>query len=169
MSGRPWLASTKSGDLLLETASLSVVLRLVNDFATRLIFTFGYFARNAALRRLTCAAWPPRTSWSQTVSVTLPALATSTLAEFFLASSAFLVLSPESPPGVPQPASTASAARSAIHRAVMSVSPFRSPAAGGRAPYLRPTAVRVSRPRPHRAARGRTASRTAPTSTPPTR
>ncbi len=78
---------------------MSVVLRSVNDFATRLIFTFGYFARNASLRRLICAAWPPRTSWSQIVSVTSPALATSILAEFFFASSAFLVLSPESPPG----------------------------------------------------------------------
>src|SRR5215212_9877094 len=153
MSGRPWLASTTSGALLLDTASLSVVLRLVNDFATRLIFTFGYFPRNAALRRLICAAWPPRTSWSQTVSVTLPALATSILAEFFLAWSAFLVLSPESPPGVPQPASRASAARSPIHRAVMSVSPFRGSAAGGRAPYLRPTAVRMSRRRPPRSGR----------------
>ena len=81
----------------------------MNDFATRLIFTFGYFARNAALRRLICAAWPPRTSWSQIVSVTSPALATSTLAEFFFASSAFLVLSAESPPGVPQPATRAAA------------------------------------------------------------
>ena len=107
MIGRPWLASTMSGALLPETASLSVVWRSVNDFATRLIFTFGYFARNAALRRLICAAWPPRTSWSQIVSVTSPALATSILAEFFFASSAFLVLSPESPPGVPQPATSA--------------------------------------------------------------
>src|SRR4051794_6910836 len=167
MSGRPWLASTTSGALLLETASLSVVLRLVNDFATRLIFTFGYFAWNAALRRLICAAWPPRTSWSQTVSVTLPALATSTLAEFFLASSAFLVLSPESPPGVPQPASRASAARNAMHRAVMSVSPFGCPAAGGRGAHLPPTVAPAGR-RPRRpSARGPTGSRTAPPSTAP--
>ena len=41
MTWRPWLASTMSGALLPETASLSVVLRSVNDFATRLIFTFG--------------------------------------------------------------------------------------------------------------------------------
>src|SRR3954449_3282032 len=149
MSGRPWLASTKSGDLLLETASLSVVLRLVNDFATRLIFTFGYFARNAALRRLTCAAWPPRTSWSQTVSVTLPALATSTLAEFFLASSAFLVLSPESPPGVPQPATSAVSSRRsrAMGRRFMSGSPCEMPAAAGRGPILLPTAAPASRHR----------------------
>src|SRR3954454_17122873 len=101
MIGRPWVGSTMSGALLLETASLSVVWRFVNDFATRLIFTFGYFARNAALRRLICLAWPPRTSWSQTVSVTLPAFETSTLAEFFLAWSACLELSLELPPGVP--------------------------------------------------------------------
>ena len=44
MIGRPWLAWTTSGALLPETASLSVVLRSVNDFATRLIVTFGYFA-----------------------------------------------------------------------------------------------------------------------------
>src|SRR4051794_40121262 len=150
MIGRPWLASTMSGALLLETASFSVVWRSVNDFACRLIFTFGYFARNAALRRLICAAWPPRTSWSQMVSVTGPALATSTFAEFFFAWSAFLELSPESPPGVPQPASTASAASSPMHRAVMSVSPFRGSAAGGPPPSLRPTALRLSRrpPRP---------------------
>src|SRR3954452_24027512 len=142
MSGRPWLASTMSGALGPETASLSVVLRSVNDFATRLIFTLGYWAWKAWLRRLICFAWPPRTSWSQIVSVTGPAFATSTLAEFFLAWSAFLELSPESPPGVPQPASTASAARSAMHRAVMSLSPFGCPAAGGRGPYLPPTDAR---------------------------
>ena len=64
----------------------------MNDFATRLILTFGYWLRNAALRRLICAAWPPRTSWSQIVSVTSPAFATSILAEFFFASSACLVV-----------------------------------------------------------------------------
>ena len=41
MTWRPWLASTMSGALGPETASLSVVLRSVNDFATRSIFTFG--------------------------------------------------------------------------------------------------------------------------------
>src|SRR6185503_8779794 len=77
MIGRPWLASTTSGALLLETASLSVVLRSVKDFATRLMVTFGYFCWNAALSCFICAFWPPRTSWSQTVSVTGPALAMS--------------------------------------------------------------------------------------------
>src|SRR4051812_17450974 len=160
MIGRPWLASITSGALLLETASLSVVWRSLNDFATRLIFTFGYFARNAALSRLICLAWPPRTSWSQIVSVTGPALATSTFAEFFLAWSAFLLLSPESPPGVPQPATTASAARTAMHRAVMSVSPFGCPAAGGRGPDLPPTVAPPWRPPPPPPGRGLTGGRT---------
>ena len=93
----------------------------MNDFATRLIFTFGYVAMNASLRRLICSFWPPRTSWSQIVSVTSPALATSTLAEFFFASSAFLPLSDESPPGVPQPATRAASKSSrASDRRIMS-------------------------------------------------
>ena len=143
MTGRPWLASTMSGAFGPETASLSVVLRSVNDFATRLIFTFGYFARNAWLSCLICAACPPRTSWSQIVSVTSPALATSTFAEFFFASSAFLVLSEELPPGVPQPTTTAvSNSRSrAIDRRVMSGSPCVWPAAAGRGPILPPSAA----------------------------
>src|SRR3954467_9546097 len=111
MSGRPWLASTTSGALLLETASLSVVLRLVNDFATRLIFTFGYFAWNAALRRLICAAWPPRTSWSQTVSVTLPALATSIFFDAVRAWSALPALSAAFPPPGEAPQAASAAAR----------------------------------------------------------
>ena len=41
MTWRPWFASTMSGALGPETASLSVVWRSVNDFATRLILTFG--------------------------------------------------------------------------------------------------------------------------------
>ena len=121
-----------SGALLLETASLSVVWRSVNDFATRLIFTFGYFARNAALSCLICAAWPPRTSWSQIVSVTSPALATSILAEFFLLSSAFLVLSAESPPGVPQPATSAASDHEEGERSRCHVRVSFAMASGGR-------------------------------------
>ena len=113
MTCRPWLACTTSGTFLLpETASLSVVLRSSNDFATRLMVMFGYLAWKASLSALICLAWPPRTSWSQTVSVTSPALETSTAFELSRALSAFSALSPLLPPGeAPQPASsTASAA-----------------------------------------------------------
>src|SRR6185437_11963782 len=54
------------------TASFSVVFRSVNDFAVRLIVTFGYFLWNSLLSCSTTGAWPPRTSWSHTVSVTGP-------------------------------------------------------------------------------------------------
>ena len=98
MIGRPWLASTMSGALLLETASLSVVWRSVNDFATRLIFTFGYFARNACvelldLRRLAAADLlvPDRQR-------DVAGLGDVDLGRVLLASSACLALSPESPP-----------------------------------------------------------------------
>src|SRR6266545_2311902 len=67
MTGRPWLASTTSGALVPETASLSVVLRSSKDLATRLILTLGYLAWNWRLSSFICAFWPPRTSWSQTV------------------------------------------------------------------------------------------------------
>ncbi len=57
MTWRPWLACTTSGAFLLpETASLSVVLRSSNDFATRLIVTFGYLAWKASLSCLICLA-----------------------------------------------------------------------------------------------------------------
>src|SRR3954468_17468115 len=106
MTPRPWLASTTSGALGPETASFSVVLRSSKDFATRLILTLGYLAWNCLLSSLICAAWPPRTSWSQTVSVTLPALLMSGL----VAAGVVVVLlhvPALSPPGVPQPAASA--------------------------------------------------------------
>src|SRR3954467_2989095 len=104
MSGRPWLASTTSGAFGPDTASFRVVLRLVNDFATRLIVTFGYLAWNSAFSRWICLFWPPRTSWSQTVSVTFPALATSARAARSDGGGVFFAL----PPGVaPQAAASA--------------------------------------------------------------
>ena len=121
MIGRPWLASTTSGGLGLETASLSVAWRSGNAFATRLIFTLGYLAWKLALSCLICLAWPPRTSWSQTVSVTSPAFATSILAALRLLSSAFSALSPESPPGVPHPAASAASATAAASPARRSI------------------------------------------------
>ena len=133
MSGRPWLAWTTSGALGPETASLRVVLRSVNDFATRLIVTFGYFSWNAWLRRLICFAWPPRTSWSQTVSVTSPALATSTFAAFALLSFALSALSSALPPGVPQPAASSVTATSAMTRWILMRSSPLPPAAAARA------------------------------------
>src|SRR3954463_10092275 len=79
MSERPLLASTTSGGWVPLSASRSVVFRSSNDRETRLIVTLGDLALNSLLSWLICAACPPRTSWSHTVSVTLPALATSVL------------------------------------------------------------------------------------------
>src|SRR6185503_6503750 len=110
MIGRPWLASTTSGALGPDTASLSVLLRSSNERATRLIVTFGYFCWNCSLSCLIWAAWPPRTSWSQTVSVTSPAAATSGFSTVLDAlSSCSLAFSSALPPGDPHPAPTSAA------------------------------------------------------------
>jgi hypothetical protein len=146
MTGLPWFACTTSGARSPETASLSVVLRSVKDFATRLMVTFGYLASNARLRRWICRRWPPRTSWSQTVSVTGPAFATSTTRELRSARRACSALSPPSPPGVPQPASRAvSRAARTINARVIGVQP--PVADGGRSgsPRLRPSSISTSR------------------------
>src|SRR5215831_2882537 len=71
----PLLASTTSGGFGPEAASFSVVCRSVNDLATRLILMFGYFFWKFAFRVVIAAFWPPRTSWSQTVSVTVACFA----------------------------------------------------------------------------------------------
>src|SRR4051795_8584068 len=75
----PWLASTTSGGLAPDSARRSVFSRSVKDRDTLLIVTLGYLAWKAALSFSICSFWPPRTSWSQTVSVTGPALAMSVL------------------------------------------------------------------------------------------
>ncbi len=79
MSDRPLLASTTSGGWLPLSASRSVVLRSSNERETRLIVMLGYFAWNSLLSWLIWAFWPPRTSWSHTVRLTLPMPAASVL------------------------------------------------------------------------------------------
>src|SRR3569833_28140 len=75
----PWLASTTSGGVLPDSARRRVFSRSLNERDTRLMVTLGYLAWKAALSFCICSFWPPRTSWSQTVSVTGPALAMSVL------------------------------------------------------------------------------------------
>src|SRR5665647_659788 len=77
MSDRPLLAWTISGGSFPLNASRRVVLRSSKDRDTRLILMFGYVASNSLISCAICAAWPPRTSWSQTSSVTAPILAAS--------------------------------------------------------------------------------------------
>src|SRR5665647_768074 len=77
MSERPLLASTTSGGSFPLNASRRVVLRSSKDRDTRLILMFGYFASNSLISWAIWAAWPPRTSWSQTSRVTAPILAAS--------------------------------------------------------------------------------------------
>ena len=74
------------------------MLRSSKDFATRLIVTFGYFASNASLSSVICAAWPPRTSWSHTVSVTSPAFDGSGLVTVCAASFLFFSAALSLPP-----------------------------------------------------------------------
>ncbi len=54
-------------------------MRLVNDLEFRLIVTFGYLSWNSLFSWVISAFCPPRTSWSQTVSVTGPAAVTFVL------------------------------------------------------------------------------------------
>src|SRR5215831_19993466 len=77
----PLLASTTSGGFGPEAASFSVACRSVNDFATRLILMFGYFFSKFAFSVVIAAFWPPRTSWSQTVSVTVAFIAVCALVD----------------------------------------------------------------------------------------
>src|SRR5450759_1041330 len=77
MADRPLLASTTSGGSFPLNARRSVVFRSSNDRDTRLILMFGYFASKSLISSAIWAAWPPRTSWSQTNSVTSPILAAS--------------------------------------------------------------------------------------------
>src|SRR5665647_2707045 len=77
MSERPLLASTTSGGSFPLNARRSVVLRSSKDRDTRLILMFGYFASKFLISSAIWAAWPPRTSWSQTSRVTAPILAAS--------------------------------------------------------------------------------------------
>ena len=77
MSERPLFDCTTSGGSLPDSASRSVVFRSSNDLDTRFSLMFGYFAWNSSLSCFIWAAWPPRTSWSQTVRVTLPRAAAS--------------------------------------------------------------------------------------------
>src|ERR1700759_1986042 len=113
MIGRPWLASTTSGASGPETASLSVFCRSLNDRATRLMVTLGYFALNALFRRVISAFWPPRPSWSHTVSVTLPALAMSGFDVSVAAGVAFFFWAALFEPGAAPHAATSTASAAA--------------------------------------------------------
>src|SRR5450759_1267688 len=72
MADRPLLASTTSGGSFPLSARRRVVLRSSKDRDTRLILMFGYFAPTSLISWDIWAACPPRTSWSQTSSVTAP-------------------------------------------------------------------------------------------------
>src|SRR3954447_22721508 len=170
MTGRPWLASTTSGAFGPDTASLSVLLRSVKDLATRLIVTFGYFAWNSLFRRVISAFWPPRTSWSHTVSVTSPAFEMSGLAFAVGAGVAFFF---SLPGAAPHAATSADSPTAAQHRAIAllditgppsSLPTAAAPATSARVPRPPPRAPAMS-PLPRRRSRP---VPTGPRTTPPT-
>jgi hypothetical protein len=111
MSVRPLLACTTSGASSEVIALRSVRCRSAKDRLVRSIVTLGYFSMKASLRAAICSAWPPRTSWSHTVSVTSP----SSLMSVVTSSDDVSVPEPPSSPGAHATvvASRAAAARPA--------------------------------------------------------